>query len=72
MKTAQSQMAWEMTMAPNFSGKNLYASPHTKPATKAAMMSMKLNLERCTIPYTKVVTTKPRSGFHLLDKFFCI
>ena len=54
----------------NLSGKNLYASPHTMPATIAAMMSMKLNLEICTRLYTKVVTTNPTVGVHRAEKRF--
>ena len=63
MKTAQSQRACEMMIAPSLSGKNLYASPQTSPATMAAMMSMKLNLDRWTRLYTRVVTMKPVLGF---------
>ena len=48
INTAQSQRACEMMMAPSLSGKNLYARPHIRPATAAAMMSMKLNFARCT------------------------
>ena len=48
MKTAQSQRAWEMMMAPRRSGKKRYARPQMKPATAAAMMSMKLNFDTCT------------------------
>ena len=70
IKTAQSHNAWDMMMAPNLSGKNLYASPHTMPATIAAMMSMKLNLEICTRLYTKVVTINPTVGVHRAEKRF--
>ena len=71
MNTAQSQRAWEMIMAPSLSGKNLYARPQTKPATAAAIISMKLNFDTCTRLYTYVVTMKPISGFHFVEKFFC-
>ena len=70
IKTAQSHNAWDMMMAPNLSGKNLYASPHTMPATIAAMMSMKLNLEICTRLYTNVVTINPTVGVHRAEKRF--
>ena len=45
MNTAQSQRACEMIIAPSLSGKKRYASPQMKPATAAAMISMKLNLD---------------------------
>ena len=45
MNTAQSQRACEMMMALSLSGKKRYASPQMKPATMAAIISMKLNLE---------------------------
>lgn len=70
MNTAQSQSAWDRIMAPSLSGKNLYMSPHTNPATSAAIISMKLNLARCTRPYTRVVTIKPVVGFQRLEKLF--
>ena len=59
-------------IAPNLSGKNLYARPHTTPATIAAMISMKLNFEICTRLYTKVVTMNPRVGVHRAEKLFCM
>ena len=37
MKTAQSQRACEMMIAPSLSGKNLYASPQTSPATRCSL-----------------------------------
>ena len=45
MKTAQSHRAWESIMAPSLSGKNRYARPQMNPATRAAIISMKLNLD---------------------------
>jgi hypothetical protein len=71
INTAQSQRACEIIIAPNFSGKKRYARPHTKPATAAAMISMKLNFDICTMLYIKVVTTKAISGLHFLQKLFC-
>ena len=48
INTAQSQRACEIRIAPNFSGKKRYARPQIKPATAAAIISMKLNFDTCT------------------------
>ena len=70
IKTAQSHSAWDMIIAPNLSGKNLYARPQTMPATMAAMISMKLNFEICTRLYTRVVTMNPTVGVQRAEKLF--
>lgn len=71
MNTAASHKACEIIIAPNRSGKNRYKAPHTIPATKAAIVSMKLNEPMCTSAYIAVVTMKPILGVQRLDSVCC-
>ena len=55
-KTATSHNACERIIAPNFWGKILYIRPQAAPATRAAIMSIKLHDPACTSAYMAVVT----------------
>ena len=70
MNTAQSQRACEIMIAPSLSGKKRYARPQIKPATAAAIISMKLNFEIWTRLYINVVSMNPMVGVNLDERLF--
>ena len=71
MNTATSHRACDSIIAVKCFGYSLYSKPHAAPATRAAIVSMKLHEPACTSAYMSVVTTKPMLGVQRSDSVCC-